>query len=187
MKKLTALYAAFCFMALSSSVFAAANAITYNTAAYASEDKPGTAVLYYGVTPATTALDSVGTHYTQALWIQPYTESNADFYLVMSDGTVSAVVEDCDVYVEYSFDRTTWFVGSANSGKIKDNLTTTAVSDTLNIIVGSEDLNYKFASWMRFKFVYQTGNPIGTIVTWKAKFFKPTNVPYPSYKILNKN
>jgi len=148
----------------------AATATTYNNATYFEEGEVGTNyVLYYG-TVATTTSDSIGYDYTKPMYIAPFTEYNCFYYLVMSNSARGT--EDCNVYVEYSFDRLTWFVGSAASGKIKDQLTTTAVSDTLNIIVGVEDTNYKIAPWMRLKFDYEAGNPALTTTTWKLRFFK---------------
>lgn len=168
-------------------LYAAANATTYNTATYCDEGPRGTNwVMYRGLTPTTTALDCVGIHYTKAMWIPYYTGSNCYFYLsAMED---KEPTEDCNVTVEYSFDRTTWFVGAAASGVIKDQLTTTAVTDTLNIIEGATDTHYTLAPWMRLKFDYQAGNPIGTFLSWKLRFTKPTDFdfPAPSYNIQNK-
>ncbi len=169
-----------------SSVFAVATGVTYNTAVSCQEGPVGTGwVMYYGVTATTVAADSIGDNYTQAMWIPFYTESNAYWNMVMYNSATGT--EDVDVYVEFSYDRSTWFVGSQASGKIKDQLTTTMVADTLNIQTGVADNYYKTAPWVRLHFDNQAGNPIGTYATWKLVFRKPTTLNiFPSYIIRNK-
>jgi len=151
---------------------AAATGKTYNTSVSASEIAgPGnTWVMYSGVTPTTVATDSIGDFYTKAMWIPEYNNSNCFFDLKCYNSATGT--EDMNVYVEYSYDRTTWFVGAANSGEIYDQLTTTRVSDTLNVIVGSIDTFYRCAPWMRLHFDLQAGNPIGTYANWKLVFRK---------------
>lgn len=181
------LFAVLAVFVLAGAAFPAADATTYNSAVSCQEGPVGTNwVMYYGVTPATTALDSVGHHYTQAMWIPYYTETNAYWEAVMPDDATG--VEDCNVYVEFSYDRTTWFVGSQASGKIKDQLVAaTRVADTLNVQTGVADLYYRTAPWVRLHFDYEAGNPIGTYVTWKLILRKPTTLNiYPSYRIQNK-
>lgn len=161
--------------------FAAANGTVRNKATYHDEGAPGSEWVHYYGSATTVATDSIGTHYTKAMWIADYTAYNAYFYMVMSNDPGGT--EDCNVYVEYSFDRTTWFAGSAASGKIKDALSTTAVSDTLNIVDGVNDTNYKMGLWCRLKFDYQAGNPIGTTLTWHLIFRKNPDSPYKQSKV----
>lgn len=149
-------------------VFPAANGTVYNTTAMFEDF--GAKVRYYGTT-TTAATDSIGTHYTQAMWIGPLTANNAFYTMVMSND--AGGTEDCNVSLEYSLDRETWFLASLASGVIKDQLTTTAIYDTLNVQNGSSDPYYKIGLWMRLKFAYQAGNPIGTTLSWSVVFDKP--------------
>lgn len=151
-----------------SSVFPAANATVYNkTALY--EDF-GSKIRYYG-SATTAATDCVGIHYTQACFIGPLTSTNAMYRIVMSND--AGGTEDCNVSVEYSLDRETWFAASLASGVIKDQQSTTATIDTLNVQTGSSDPYYKIGLWFRLKFDYEAGNPIGTTLSWNVVFDKP--------------
>ncbi len=173
---------------LAAPLFAEDNASIYNDPVSCQEGPVGTGwVMYYGVTTTLTDAnnDSAGTHYTQAMWIPYYTESNAFWEAIAYNSALGT--EAMDVYVEFSFDRTTWFVGSQSSGKIYNDLGTTRVADTLNIQTGVLDTYYKTAPWMRLKFVGEATNPTLTYVTWKLVFRKPTTLNiYPSYIIKNK-
>ena len=184
MKKTVAIYLilclAFAWMALE--LYAAANGTVNNTTTRVQVGPKGTdMVLFDGQTTTTVATDSIGIHYTKAMYIADFIGSTtyAYFFLDMynADGT-----EDCNVSVEYCFDPAdnAWVAGAANSGVIKDNLTTTAVTDTLNVIDASNDTNFNIYPWMRLKFDYQAGNPTGTYVWWYVRLFKPTDVRYPS-------
>lgn len=165
--KMLSIYMVVAIMLVASLSFGAANGTAYNQPVNISEVKgPGhTYVMYYGRTQATVATDSVGTHYTKAMYMPELQTDNCYFNMVAYNSARGT--EDCDVYVEYSYDRITWFVGANASGKIKDQLTTTMVSDTLNVATGVLDAHYITAPWMRLKFAYQTANPVGTYITWR--------------------
>jgi len=161
------------------SLFAAANGTTSNTPVYVAIGPAGSNyVLFYGTTPATTASDSIGIHYTKAMYIADFNQTEyVYFYLNMYDSDTG--YEDCNVTVQYSYDLTNWVSGSANSGVIQDSLHASAVTDTLNVINGSSDTNFHIYPYMRLKFDYQAGNPIGTYVTWKIRLVKPIELDYP--------
>jgi hypothetical protein len=186
MKKLILFIAA--LMLVSIPAFSGSTSAVYNSPTFCQEGPAGTGwVMYYGYTDSCSVAntDSTGDHYTKAMWIPYYTES--DCFFNMQSSNSAGGTEDCNVYVEYSYDRTTWFVGSANSGKIYDQLTTTMVADTLNVIVGSRDTFYKTAPWMRLHFDWQAGNPCGSVTSWRLIFRKPAAyTKYPTYNIQNK-
>lgn len=153
-------------------VFGAANGTNSNCATQV-RSYPGF-VIYSG-TFTTAATDCVGTFYTKAMNIGGLSTDNAYSYLVMSNSARGT--EDVNVYVEYSFDRSTWTLGSLASGVIKDQLTTTAIIDTINVQTGVHDPYYAIHPYMRIKFVGQTGNPVATTGTWKVKLFKDPTWP----------
>lgn len=163
--------------------FAAHNSSHYNETVNKFElPGPGsTLVCYYGTTTTTSVAgtDSVGTFYTKAMWIPDLTGSDCYFRMVMYNSARGT--EDCDVYVLYSTPEDLaygdFYVGSASSGKIKDQLSTTAVQDTLNVLVGTRDANYAGGAWMQLKFSMQAGNPVGTYVKWYLFFQKNTLTP----------
>ena len=166
-------------IAVVASLFAAANGTTSNTSVYVDVGPAGSNyVLFYGTTPTTEATDSIGIHYTKAMYIADFNQTEyAYFFLDMYNSATGT--EDCNVTVQYSYDLTNWVAGAANSGLIKDQLTTTAVTDTLNVINGTSDTNFHIYPYMRLKFDYQAGNPIGTYVTWKIRLVKPIDLDYP--------
>ena len=168
--------------------FAEDNASIYNDPVTCFEGPVGTGVvMYQGVTTTLTDAnnDSAGTHYTQAMFIAYYTESDAYWEAVAYNSALGT--EAMDMYVEFSDDRTTWWVGSQSSGKIYNDLGTTRVADTLNIQLAVPDTYFKTAKWMRFKWTGEATNPTLTYVTWKVVFRKPTTLNiYPSYIIRNK-
>jgi len=165
--------------------FSAANGTTYNARTYIMErDAPTTFLCYYGMTATTTAADCVGTHYTQAMFIGDVNDSPCMWRMVAYNSATGT--EDIDVFVEYSFNLADWFLGSVSSGKIKDALSTTQAADTLNILVGVEDGMYNVAPWMRLKCVGQTGNPIGTYVSYWLSFRKPVGLPRKVGAVTNK-
>lgn len=145
-----------------------------NTTAYAKEGDPGNVWVHYFGSITTLAADSTDTHYTKAMWIAPFNKELAYFYMVMSNAATGT--EDCNVTIQYSFDRTTWYAGAAASGVIKDQLTTTAVSDTVNTIVGVSDHHFNTALWMRLACDMQAGNPIATTLTWRIALQKPASL-----------
>lgn len=155
-------------------LFGAATGITYNCAVTITElPGPGqTFVMYSGVTPTTTALDSIGDHYTKWMWIPEFTEHNCFFNIITNNPNTAT--EKVDVYTEYSYDlvHSTAFVGSAASGLISNDQGATRVADTLNVIVGARDTNYDTGLWIRLHFDYQAGSPIGMYTTWKLIFRK---------------
>lgn len=151
-------------MVAASLVFAAANGTNYNTTTQV-RTYPGYVIYSGSFTTAVT--DCVGTFYTKAMHIGGLSTDNAYSYLVASNSARGT--EDVNVYVEYSFDKTTWTLGSLASGVIKDQLTTTAVVDTINVQTGVNDPYYAMYPYMRLKFIGQTGNPAATTITWKVK------------------
>ena len=109
--------------------------------------------------------DSTGNFYTQAIYI-----GDCNYY----DGTLFGYTnaqsgDSVDVYVEYSTDRSTWKLGTANSGKIvaaanMDNGTVKA--DTINVYDGTRDVLFNAAVWMRLKFDGLASNPDETDVVF---------------------
>lgn len=172
-------------------LFGAATGITYNTTTNVEVGPKGTDyVLFYGQTTATVATDSIGDQYTKAMYIADFQveTTNAFFFVDGYDVTTAGSgTEDCNVYVEYSFDRTTWVVGAAASGKIQDQVVTTAFTDTLNVIAGATDTNFNIYPWMRLHFDYQAGNPIGAYLWWKIRLKKPIDLDYPRKSSLTAN
>ena len=167
------LFAFLLVLALCFPLFGAANGTNYNCTT-AVKTAPGY-VQYYG-NFTTAATDCVGTFYTKSMHVGSLTNyGNAYSYLVCSND--AGGTEDVNVYVEYSFDKKTWALGSLGSGVIKDQLSTTAVIDTINVQNAVHDPYYAIFPYMRLKFIGQTGNPIGTTITWKVKFFKDPDWP----------
>lgn len=158
-------------------VYAAATGTVKNTDSYYTEGPVGSNyVKYWGVTDATAATDSVGIHYSKALYIAPFAGTTT-YALVFLDMYNSALgTEDCNVSMEYSNDLATWVAGA---GVIKDQLTTTEVVDTVNVVTGTTDGRFNTFDYMRFKFDYQTGNPTLTYVTWVLRLQKPTAEAFP--------
>ncbi len=159
----------------------AATGITYNCAVTITEmPGPGqTFVMYSGLTPATVATDSIGDHYTKWMWIPELTENDCYFNFITNNPNTAT--EKVDIYVEYSYDRvsSTAFVGTAASGLLSNDQAATRVADTLNVIVGARDFNFKTGMWLRLHFDYQAGSPIGMITTWKLIFRKdPETIGY---------
>ena len=153
--------------------FAAGTSTLWNRDTYKDEGAPGSAwVHYYGSTATVIAnTDSIGTHYTKAMWIGDYNQLNCYYSMVMSNSARGT--EDCNVTIQYSADGdTSWYAGSVSSGKIKDQLTTMQVQDTVNVIVGVNDDNYPTGLWCRLKFENQAGNPYLTTLTWHLFFRK---------------
>ena len=179
MKRFTILFAiVLCLFA--SQVFGAANAETKNTTTNKAELEKGTDyVVYSGATTTLTALDSIGAQYTKAMYIAPF-QTATDLCLVYLEPTNDAHAgEDCNVLVQFSNDLETWTLGSANSGVIRDDLATTALVDTVNYAAGTRDWFFNTFDYMRLKFDYQAGNPIGSKTTWRVKLKKPTGVDFP--------
>src|SRR5690606_16601407 len=110
-------------------------------------------------------------HYTQAFYIGDANQNTASVSLVCSDVTGT---EDVDVFLELSQDRLNWITIST---ALKDQLQTTLVYDTLNIIGGVNLQQYKNSVWARLKFDGQANNP-STTVSWSA--FLPKNTGAPS-------
>ena len=137
------------------------------------ESNPGGIAVVYGgqtTTKSVAGLDSLGDDITKAMYIGDCKSGNA--YFTMKAYNSARGTEDYNVYVYYSDDLVTWRVGSAASGKIYDQLTTTEVTDTLNVIVGARDLNFDSHQWMKILFDAQAGNPVGTYVTWRVALLK---------------
>lgn len=180
----------FCAVILSyAGLYAADDTATYNTTTKVlHESMPGgIAVVYSGTTTTTSVAgtDSVGDMHTKAMWIGDCKYANA--YFTMSCYNSARGTVDYNVYVYYSDDLKTWTLGTAASGKIKDQLTTTAVTDTLNIQVGARDLNFDAYQWMAFKFDAQSGNPVGTYVTWRVALQKNPDTPIPVARVVSTN
>jgi hypothetical protein len=153
-------------------VFAAATDSTYNAAGTVYKTKTTSNYIEYRFTfPATVAGDSVGIHWSKAFAIESYNigDEPAYFYGLMADDSSGL---DCNVSIEYSFDKTTWVAGPLASGVIKDQLTSTAIVDTLNWAGGLPDLSWRLYPWARLKLDYQAGNPIGAITTMRVRIPK---------------
>ena len=124
-------------------------------------------VMYYGTVDMTD--DTVGNFYTQACFLHELNHNNAFIYAVCSE----AGTEDVNVTAEYSMDRTTWLAGTAIDGL--DQLGTTSLVDTINVVTGAQQNAYYVGRWIRLKFDGQTGNG-DTTVSWWMVFRK--NTPY---------
>jgi len=162
MKK--SLFSIFAILLLGFSFMAMGDTYNYTTSA----DEGATYVRYLG--QVSLASDSVGNHYTEAFYIGDSNQNTAYTSLVCSN---VAGTEDVNVYLECSQDRLNWVT---ISGVLKDQLTTTQVYDTLNVIMGVNRLEYKSSVWARLKFDGQTNNP-STTVTWSAYLPKNTGAP----------
>jgi len=153
--------------------FAADDSVGKNNPTYKSEYDGK--VRYYGTVSTTVAgTDSVGIDYTKACFIANLNSSNAYFYTIMTNSTRGT--EDANISVQYSLDRTTWFLGSQASGVIKDQQSTTATIDTLNVQTGVTDPNYDVGLYVRLKWDYQAANPAENTGSWSIVFTKPTGL-----------
>lgn len=106
-------------------------------------------------------------YYTQSMLIGTVNKAKYGwFYVICSEvGT-----EDVNVFFEYSFDNVTWVAGSTDSNL--DAVGTTAVTDTVGVVLGTACQKYQSYCYMRIKYV--TGQAIdATVVTWKLGFSKP--------------
>lgn len=153
-------------------LFAAGTSVIYDKPVTVREAKSGGTWVEYSGTAATViaSTDSIGTHYTQAMYIKEFNQENAYWRAVMSNSARGT--EDCNVTVQYSDDRTTWVTGN----KIKDQLTTTAIADTLNVQAKVGDVYFRTYQWMRLKLEYQAGNPYLTTLTWSIYLQKPATL-----------
>lgn len=156
---------------------------TYN---YAVSTKIGeNYVLYYGTVNTTS--DSIGNHYTQAMFIQELTANNAYIWAVTSNPNTGT--EKVDVTAQYSMDRTTWISSTAAIDGLND-LGATSVPDTINVIVGARQVAYGPARWMRILFDGQAGNTKCT-VTWyvllrKSEDFRGSKGDQSWYGVMDK-
>lgn len=114
--------------------------------------------------------DSTGSHYTPKIYIgdanaiDPVDTSFLKSAFIWMDIT-EVGTEDVDVFVDYSYDGTTWY--ELGSTAIKTAQGTTAAYDTLNVIEGVRQLGYNFANYLRVEFDGQTMNS-GAIITWSV-------------------
>ena len=84
-----------------------------------------------------------------------------------------AGTEDVNVFIEYSFDGTTWITGTTDADL--DAVGTTAVVDTFGIVQGVNQILYHMSPYVRFKFV--VGQDMGsTTLTWNFWMSKNTGV-----------
>lgn len=118
-------------------------------------------VLYYGTVDMTA--DSIGNFYTNAMFVGNCNTNNAHIWAVCSN--VSGT-EDVNVFAQYSqLPDGTYIDAAQASGKIIDALSTTTVTDTINVTVGVACTVYPTARWLSLKFDGQTANPL-TTVSW---------------------
>lgn len=118
--------------------------------------------------------DSTASHFTPKIYIGDanaidpadtlFTKSAFIWMDVSEVGT-----EDVDVFVDYSYDGNTWY--ELGGTAIKAQQGTTAAYDTLNVINGSRQLAYNFASYLRVEFDGQTMNS-GSVITWAVSLPK---------------
>jgi len=118
--------------------------------------------------------DSTGSHFTPKIYIGDANAIDAsDTSLVNSAFIwmdVSEVgTEDIDVFVDYSYDGSTWYELGGTAIKVAQG--TTAAYDTLNVIGGTRQLAYNFASYLRVEFDGQTMNS-GAVITWAVSLPK---------------
>lgn len=108
-------------------------------------------------------------HYTQAMYI-----GDCNYYDAFFAGWTDAVAnDDVNIYVQYSMDRETWKLSTANSGQIIDDLHDgTVQADTINVYGGTRDVLYNSARWMRLYFDGQSGNTTAVDVTWMVHLTK---------------
>jgi hypothetical protein len=151
------------FLILLLTVFCAFAATNYDETV-SKLDLPGKVVYYGSVTFADSASGDI--YYTQAFLYGPYNSGIFFGYFVCSE----AGTEDVNVFIEYSNDRTTWYIGATNSAL--DAVGTTAKADTLNLINGVTDFPYKTFVWARMKFVVGQ-NMNSTTLTWSVGLDKP--------------
>ena len=141
---------------------------TYNKAVLKTEDSEH--VLFYGSFVFTG--DAEGTFYTQAMLV-----SDCNFNLAYAAAvTGGAGTHDVNAYIEYSRDRTNWYLATVRSGEILDQLeSTTLQADTVDVQVGAKDMLKKCMVYCRLKFVGQTGNAATTTVDFWLNFQKTTS------------
>jgi hypothetical protein len=121
---------------------------------------------YYG-TVAFVDSGNGAIYYTQAFFIGNVNENNAYGAFVCSE----AGTEDVNVFIEYSNEPDgAYIAGTTNSAL--DAVGTTTKYDTLNVIAGTADMQYKAFNWARLKFV--AGQAINsTTLSWWVNINKP--------------
>ena len=157
MKKLSVLIAFLFFMVMALLLF---GGDTYNQTVVVWEDDQ--TVVFSGSVDVST--DTTGNFYTRAMLISDCRYYDAHIVAYTSD--IAGETEDVDVFVQYSMDRTNWFLSQNASGKVIDQLTYgTLQADTVNVVADAQDRVYKSMPYMRVKFDGQTGNP-HCIIYW---------------------
>jgi len=163
MKRLQTLLMILCLVIVSVSVQAAAIDSTFNVASH--PDEGATYVRYAGTVDM--SADSVGTYFTQALFIGDANQGTAVLRAVCSNVTGT---EDVTVYAQFSMDRKNW----DDAGAIKTSLGTSfAYTDSVG---KAQSTWYKGDLWVRFRIVGNTGNA-PTTVSWDLFVPKTTGAP----------
>jgi hypothetical protein len=120
-------------------------------------------VFYYGAF----VFDSLeqDTEYSQALDISGCSDTDGYGWFQCSE----AGVEEVNVFIEYSKDRTTWIAGTTDSDL--DEIGTTAVRDTIGTVQGNTQYMFKTFPYMRLK--CQANRTIdATTLSWILKLKK---------------
>ena len=133
---------------------------SYDNAVSVRESKSD--LIYYGVQAFTAGAED--SHYTQAMYIGDMNLTNM-FLIAWTNATGG---DDVNVFVQYSYDRTTWVLSSIASGQLMDDLNGgTVQADTINVI-NTNDQVFHAGVWMRLYFDGQTGNTTPVTVTWSV-------------------
>jgi hypothetical protein len=145
---------------------------TYDQTVSANDTRPG--ILYYYGTVTFSDSGSGAIYYTQCMYIGSVKGAYGYIHAACSE----AGVEDVNVFIEYSNDRTTWVLGTTDPGL--DALGTTQKEDTVGIVSGSAEIKYKTYNWMRYKFV--SGQAIGSTI--KCLVQKTARILFPGLIII---
>ena len=151
-------------------VFVPAQAQTYDAAVNVVEGS--TYIRYTGAV----SVDTTASTYTQAMLLA---DANQGLSFIRASMPDVAGTEDVNVLIEFSNDLLNWTAGATT---VIDQLSTTAVFDSLSTINSAEFLHWKGSVWFRLVFDGQTGNPSNT-VTFDAVL--PKNSGAPAVKVGN--
>lgn len=114
-------------------------------------------------------------YYTEAMRIGGLTEAYGYSNFQVAGTTTG--VEDINVFIEYADDpddtNANWVLGIGTTDSDLDAVGTTVVKDTIGIVAGTAEFNYKKYGWMRYKFVLGAANNPSKVMKAATKFIKP--------------
>lgn len=140
----------------------------YNTPASAREG--ATYVRYTGTVDMTADADSVGNHYTKALFIG---NSNRDYGALTLHIPDVPGTEKISVYADFSNDLTTWkSIGTAVITDAGNGISL----DSLHVVDADTLFEFQSLLWLRLHFDGETGNP-ANVITWDVFMPKPKGAP----------